>query len=84
MGKARDERLTQKLIDYLNGDNSIFESKGQRDPQYLYKLHKALGNYEQAAHTATIIAKNEQDKGNYKVVHDLLYLTIGKNNFIWS
>jgi hypothetical protein len=43
--------------------------------QYIYRLHKALGDYEQAAVTALILAKQEQHSGNYKVAHYLLFTT---------
>merc|ERR1712070_367149 len=35
----------------------------------------ALGNYMQAAGTALIIAKQEQEMGNYKLAHSLLFRT---------
>ena len=35
----------------------------------------ALGNYEQAARTAVIIARREQELGNYKVAHGILFDT---------
>ncbi|CAD7939338.1 unnamed protein product [Amoebophrya sp. A120] len=87
VGKARQERLTHALIDYLMGDNTAINSSlaanstqrlgpvAPKDPQYVYKLHKALGNYEQAAKTALVIAKQEQDSGNYRVAHDLMFST---------
>jgi len=65
IGKARDGKLTQKLAEYLQG----------KDPQYMYSLWKAVGNFEQAGKTALLIAKNEQDRGNYRTVHDLLFKT---------
>jgi WD repeat-containing protein 19 len=34
------------------------------------------GNYAQAAKTAVIIARHEQDLGNYKVAHGILYETV--------
>ena len=46
-----------------------------KDPNYVYRLHKALGNYMQAAGTALIIAKQEQEEGNYKSAHKLLFDT---------
>ena len=36
----------------------------------------ALGNFKQASKTASIIARQEQELGNYKVAHFLLYETI--------
>lgn len=44
--------------------NSIFYCQ---DPNYIFRLYMALGNFKQAARTAVIIAKQEQEEGNYKV-----------------
>ena len=35
----------------------------------------ALGNFRQAARTAVIIAKQEQEEGNYKSAHKMLLET---------
>lgn len=79
VGKARNDKLTHQLIDHLMGESytakgGVPDSAGNpsptgvKDPSaYICKLHKALGNYEQAADTALILAKKEQDQGNYKV-----------------
>lgn len=58
----------------VSGDAAL-AARQPRDPQYIYRLHKALGNHEQAAGSALVIAKQEQDQGNYKVVHELLFKT---------
>jgi len=71
VGKARDDRLTQDLMTYLLGDDHHLP----KDPSYVYKLQKALGNYMQAAATALIIAKKDQEEGNYKQAHQLLFRT---------
>merc|ERR1719482_1967807 len=71
VGKARSDALTHTLIDYLMGESDNVP----KDPNYVYRLHKALGNYMQAAGTALIIAKQEQEMGNYKLAHSLLYRT---------
>jgi WD repeat-containing protein 19 len=71
VGRARSEAVTHTLIDHLMG-----ESDGvPKDPQYIFKLYIALGNYPQAAKTALIIARQEQELGNYKVAHATLYET---------
>merc|ERR1712147_236137 len=46
-----------------------------QDHNYLFKLHIALGNYDKAAQTAVVIAKQEQERGNYKLAHDQLFGT---------
>jgi len=71
VGKARNDALTHTLIDYLMGESDNVT----KDPNYVYRLHKALGNYMQAANTALIIAKQEQEIGNYKNAHTLLFRT---------
>jgi len=71
VGKARNDTLTHTLIDYLMGESDNVP----KDPNYVYRLHKALGNFMQAAGTALIIAKQEQEMGNYKHAHGLLFHT---------
>jgi len=71
VGKANDEALTSELIDYLVG-----ERDGKpKEPNHIFKLYMALGSYTQAAHTAVIIARQEQDRGNYKLAHRVLFET---------
>jgi len=71
VGEARSDMLTHTLIDFLMG-----ESDGvPKDPNYIFRLYMALGNYPQAAKTAIIIARQEQDLGNYRMAHQILYQT---------
>eukprot|EP00735_Rhodelphis_limneticus_P002837 TRINITY_DN1387_c0_g1::TRINITY_DN1387_c0_g1_i1::g.20098::m.20098 TRINITY_DN1387_c0_g1::TRINITY_DN1387_c0_g1_i1::g.20098 ORF type:complete len:1400 (-),score=364.31,sp/Q3UGF1/WDR19_MOUSE/44.20/0.0,IKI3/PF04762.7/0.00012,IKI3/PF04762.7/2.2,WD40/PF00400.27/1e+02,WD40/PF00400.27/1e+03,WD40/PF00400.27/0.025,WD40/PF00400.27/2.4e+03,eIF2A/PF08662.6/0.00032,Clathrin/PF00637.15/1.4e+03,Clathrin/PF00637.15/8.4e+02,Clathrin/PF00637.15/0.11,Clathrin/PF00637.15/0.91,Clathrin/PF00637.15/51,Clathrin/PF00637.15 len=71
VGKANSELLTQTLIDFLMG-----ETDGEaKDPQYIFRLYMALGNFPQAAKTAIIIAKQDQTLGNYKIAHQTLFQT---------
>ncbi|MGH0157160.1 UNVERIFIED_CONTAM: hypothetical protein FKN15_033128 [Acipenser sinensis] len=56
VGQAKDEALTNQLIDYLMG-----ESDGMpKDAKYLFRLYMALKQYREAARTAIIIAREEQ------------------------
>jgi WD repeat-containing protein 19 len=71
VGKARSEVLTHTLVDYLAGETDGIT----KDPNYMFRLYMALGNYPQAARTAIIIARQEQEVGNYKVAHDILFET---------
>lgn len=73
-GRARNDMLTHMLIDYLMGETD----GAPKDPNYIFRLYMALGNFKQAAKTATIIARQEQDLGNYKVAHGILYETHSK------
>ena len=71
VGKADNDALTNQLIDFLVGG----EDGMAQDHNYLFKLHIALGNYDKAAQTAVVIAKQEQEMGNYKLAHDQLFDT---------
>jgi WD repeat-containing protein 19 len=71
VGKARSTVMTNTLIDFLMGD-----ADGQpKDPHYIFQLYMALGNYVQASNTAIIIARQEQDSGNYGTARRMLYDT---------
>ena len=72
VGKARMDMLTHTLIDFLMGETDGVP----KDPNYIFRLYMALGNYPQAAKTALIISRQEQELGNYKVAHNILYETI--------
>lgn len=71
VGKANDEILTSELIDYLVGEKDGIP----KEPNHIFKLYMALGSYTQAAQTAVIIARQEQDRGNYKLAHRVLFET---------
>ena len=72
VGKARNDMLTHMLIDFLMG-----ETDGQpKDPDYVYRLYMALGNFSEASKTAIIIAQQEQADGDYARAHKILYNTI--------
>ncbi|XP_028973960.2 WD repeat-containing protein 19 [Esox lucius] len=69
VGQAKEESLTNQLIDYLMG-----ESDGMpKDAKYLFRLYMALKQYREAARTAIIIAREEQSAGNYRNAHDVLF-----------
>eukprot|EP00727_Mastigamoeba_balamuthi_P013091 m51a1_g8404 putative wd repeat-containing protein 19 isoform x1 (1404) ;mRNA; r:243939-249400 len=71
VGKARDGALTQLLTEYLMGETDGIP----KDPNYIFRMFMALGNYLQAARTAIIIARQEQEMGNYKPAHTILFDT---------
>ncbi|DAZ95514.1 TPA: LOW QUALITY PROTEIN: hypothetical protein N0F65_001853, partial [Lagenidium giganteum] len=71
VGKARNDMLTHTLIDHLMGETDGIP----KDPNHIFRLYMALGNYAQAAKTAIIISRQEQELGNYKVAHDVLVET---------
>ncbi|XRB18839.1 WD repeat-containing protein 19 [Pseudoscourfieldia marina] len=68
VGEARNDSLTTMLCDFLAGE----ADGAPKGNNYLFKLHLALGDYEQAAHTAVLIAGQEREMGNYKQARDQL------------
>ena len=45
-------------------------------------MYMALGQYGEAAQTAIIISKEEQNNGNYRKAHDLLFrFVVGSRSF---
>jgi len=44
-----------------------------KDSKYLFRLYMALERYSEAAKTAIIIAQSEQEMGNYRNAHDVLF-----------
>ncbi|XP_033108550.1 WD repeat-containing protein 19-like isoform X2 [Anneissia japonica] len=69
VGQAKDDPLTHQLIDYLMGETDGVP----KDAKYLFRLYMALKQHREAARTAIIIAREEQNAGNYRNAHDVLY-----------
>jgi WD repeat-containing protein 19 len=72
VGKSQNETLTHQLIDFLVGEKDGVP----KDPNYIYRLYLALKKYDEAAKTALIIARQEQDLGNYVLAHSVVVETI--------
>ena len=72
VGRSQNEALTHQLIDFLVGEKDGVP----KDPNYIYRLYLALKKYEDAAKTALIIARQEQDLGNYPLAHSVVVETI--------
>jgi WD repeat-containing protein 19 len=72
VGKSENETLTHTLLDFLIGETDGVP----KDPNHIYRLYMALKNYSQAANTAIIIARQEQELGNYVVAHSVIVETI--------
>ena len=72
IGKSQDEALTHELIDFLVGEKDGVP----KNPNYIYRLYMALKKYEDAAKTALIIARQEQDMGNYTLAHSVVAETV--------
>ncbi|KAF4682859.1 WD repeat-containing protein 19 [Perkinsus olseni] len=66
-GRCHDEGLVNRLVDHPLRANTGLEDDelGYHQAQSIYKLHQALGNYEESARIAMLIAKREQDEGRY-------------------
>ena len=69
VARVKQDALTRKLVDYLTEDST------PKDPIWLFRLYMALGNIRQAAIVAITIANQEQESGNYKAAHSILYQT---------
>eukprot|EP00053_Salpingoeca_punica_P013406 m.121269 g.121269 ORF g.121269 m.121269 type:complete len:1367 (-) comp16199_c0_seq2:1475-5575(-) len=68
VGAAKDPELTKQLIDYLLGEIDGVP----KEPKYLFRLYLQLRQFENAAQTAVVIAREEQAAGNYRNAHDVL------------
>ena len=67
--QARDEHITRLILDFLMGENDGIP----KDFKYLFKLYMKLEYYKEAAKTAIIISREEQNMGNYRNSHELLF-----------
>ena len=69
VSKVKDDQVVRYLIDYLIGEVDGIP----KDFKYLFKLYMSLKQYKEAAKTAVIIAREEQNAGNYRNAHDLIF-----------
>lgn len=67
--RAGERPLTDLLVDYLLGETD----QRPKDMKYLFKLHLVLKQFDEAAKTAQIIAREEQNAGNYRIARDTLF-----------
>ena len=58
IAKAKVDALTHELVDYLMGETDNIP----KEPQYTFKLYRAIGNTGQAVKIAVNIAQQEQEK----------------------
>ncbi|TPX34511.1 hypothetical protein SmJEL517_g02844 [Synchytrium microbalum] len=68
VGLAKNDALTLQLVDYLMGERDGLP----KDAKYVFQLYTSLGQYREAGRSAVIIAKREQERGNYRAAHDML------------
>ncbi|CAG2166593.1 unnamed protein product [Oppiella nova] len=66
---SKDEQIIRMIIDFLIGETDGVP----KDFKYLFRLYMSLKYYREAAKTALIIAREEQNAGNYRNAHDLLF-----------
>ena len=71
VGRVKIDPLTHELVDYLMGEKDGIP----KEPQHTFKLYRAIGNTKQAIKIAITIANQEQELGNYKYAHDILFET---------
>jgi WD repeat-containing protein 19 len=69
IGEAKNDTLTHELIDFLMGEHDGIP----KDAKYIFKLYMSLEQFQEASRTAIIIAREEQNMGNYRSAHDLLF-----------
>ena len=74
VAKSQNDSLTDQLIDFLVGEKDGIP----KDQNYLYKVYMARKKYEDAAKMAMVIARQEQDIGNYKEAHKIVVDTISQ------
>lgn len=72
VGRAKKDNLTNSLLDYLMGEDEYGEPK---DPIYTYRVYKILKLFKQAAKISLTISNQEQESGDYKAAHQMLYET---------
>ena len=72
VGRVKIDALTHELVDYLMGEGPDGVPK---DPKHTFKLYRAIGDTGQAIKIAMTISNQEQELGNYKYAHEILFET---------
>ncbi|KAJ7557745.1 hypothetical protein O6H91_04G007600 [Diphasiastrum complanatum] len=68
VGRLKCDTLTHEILEFLTKDTA-----GEKSPWYLFQLYTVLQQYEQATKAALTLACQEQEAGNYKNAHQLLF-----------
>ena len=71
VAQYKQESLTHVLLDYLTGETDGVP----KNPQYTFKMYMLLGDMKQTSKTALAIANADQEQGNYKSSHQILFET---------
>eukprot|EP00055_Hartaetosiga_balthica_P018073 m.128120 g.128120 ORF g.128120 m.128120 type:complete len:1383 (-) comp9449_c2_seq5:5705-9853(-) len=69
VGLAKDEALTQKVINFLLGASDGVP----KDSTFLLRLYMATEQFTAASKTALTIARDERTTGSYRNAHDVLF-----------
>jgi len=69
VAQSGEPGLSKQLIAYILGERDGIA----KDPKFLFRLYMALKQYREAASTAAVIAREEQNAGSYRTAHDLLF-----------
>ena len=70
-GRPANDAVTAIVVEYLSGN----ADGAPKDHAYLFKLRVALREYDAAARVSALVAKQEQEMGNYKMAHAQLFET---------
>ncbi|VDK21397.1 unnamed protein product [Anisakis simplex] len=79
VAEARDADLCKQLTDFLMGETDGIPKKNLansfkfQDAKYLFRFYVAMQMNQEAAKTAIIIAREEQNRGSYRMAHHLLF-----------
>lgn len=71
VGRTRSTILIAQVVDWLAAQTEASASAASKEgAKYLFELHIALGDLPRAAHVACVVARQEQEMGNYKLAHE--------------
>eukprot|EP00497_Spongosphaera_streptacantha_P000906 TRINITY_DN1617_c0_g1_i1.p1 TRINITY_DN1617_c0_g1~~TRINITY_DN1617_c0_g1_i1.p1 ORF type:complete len:288 (+),score=56.88 TRINITY_DN1617_c0_g1_i1:456-1319(+) len=70
-GHADREAMIRLVHGHLTGEK---DGKA-KDPNFMFRLYMAIGDYKQAAKIAVLISTQQQRMGSYKVAHGMLFRT---------
>lgn len=70
VGETKDAKLAERLVQHL-----LSSGKAVPDENAMFQIYVALKDYDKAAHTMVLIARQEQELGNYKLAHSKLFDT---------
>lgn len=72
IGNIKNDNLTNILLDFLMG---VGGDGIPKDPIYTYQVYRSLGMLKECGKIAITIAEQDQEQGNYKTAHSMLFDT---------